>query len=113
LRKMHATYVKNNEDIKLSEKNRKIITSYMAAFISTIVFVWVLIMFYFIEPSDRDFFSLNVTSPISTNDNYVISPWLVLSTLFLKIVLSISGLALSGYMVFLSTIFTHFRPLHV
>ncbi len=94
LRTLHAKYTKNNENVKLSTVNRAKLSKYFAMFICTIVFVWVLVFFYFSGDMSRMYFDY-VFIGQST------SPEILMVKLFLKVVLSIAGLGMSGYMVYL------------
>jgi len=111
LRKMHATYTSNNEKINLSPKNSAIISTYIASFIAIIVFIWFLTIFFFMEPGDTDFFNFQfIHRMINVNMNgesktVEIHPILVLIAFIIKVMASISSVALAGFMVYLSTIF--------
>lgn len=112
LRLLNAKYSIVNEQIKLSGENKKILSIYVACFISTVVFLWVLTSFYFIEPNDTDFFSFQfINRNMIVNDSSVeINPFLVFLSFIIKISTSVAGLSLSGFMVYLSTKFKYQMP---
>ena len=95
LRTLHAKYSKNNETIKLSPQNRARISKYFTMFICTIVFVWVLAMYYFVEGESVEYFSF-----VFIGQNA--SPSMLVTKFLMKIALSITSLGLSGYMVYLA-----------
>jgi len=94
-RTLHAKYSKNNETIQLSPQNRARISQYFTMFICTIVFVWVLAMYYFVEGESVEYFSF-----VFIGQNA--SPGMLVAKFFMKIALSITSLGLSGYMVYLA-----------
>lgn len=101
-RKLHATYLKNNETINLSNKSRNIISLYLTLWIATIVMLWVLFAFYFIESSTTPFY------------NYIfigqeMSPLFLFAGFFIKVAFSLASLGISGYMVYLAKIFSDIK----
>jgi hypothetical protein len=98
-RKLHATYLKNDEKIELSDKSRNIISLYLTLWIITIVMLWVLFAFYFIEPLSSPFFDYQFIGR-------ELSPIFMLMGFILKIVFSLSSLGISGYMVYLAKLFS-------
>ena len=56
-RKLQVAYLKNDEKIQLSDKSRNSISLYLTLWIATIIMVWVLFAFYFIEPITEPFFN--------------------------------------------------------
>lgn len=94
-RTLHAKYNKNGETIKLSPQNRERISKYFTMFICTIVFVWVLAMYYFVEDESVEYFSF-----VFIGQNA--SPSMLVTKFLMKIALSITSLGLSGYMVYLA-----------
>jgi hypothetical protein len=95
LNTLHAKYKKENENIKLSVQNKARISKYFTMFICTIVFVWILAGYYFVEDENANFFNYIVIGQKA-------SPTLMILKLFLKIALSGCALGLSAYMVFLA-----------
>jgi len=94
-RTLHAKYNKNNETIKLSPQNTDRISQYFTMFICTIVFVWVLAMYYFVEGENVDYFSFAFVGQNA-------SPAMLMTKFLMKISLCITSLGLSGYMVYLA-----------
>jgi len=94
-RTLHAKYNKNNETIKLSPQNTDRISQYFTMFICTIVFVWVLAMYYFVEGENVEYFSFAF---IGQN----VSPAMLMTKFLMKISLCITSLGLSSYMVYLA-----------
>ena len=99
LKSLHATYSKKEENIQISSKSRKLISIYIALWITVIVLLFILCSFYFLEPPTFTFFDYNF-------NNKGVSPMLLLLSFFLKVILSVGGLGLSGYMMYISTIFS-------
>jgi len=102
LRNLHVNYMKNNETIQLSDKSRNLISLYLTLWVSTIVMLWVLFAFYFIEPISEPFF------------NYMFigqefSPLFVFFGLLLKFAFSFLSLGISGYMVYLAKMFSDIK----
>jgi hypothetical protein len=101
-RKLRVTYLKNDESIKLSDKSRNLISLYLTMWISTIVMLWVLFAFYFIEPITEPFF------------NYMfigqeVSPLFMFFGFIIKTSFSLLSLAMSGYMVYLAKTFSDIK----
>ncbi len=94
-RTLHAKYSKNNETIKLSPQNKDRISKYFTMFICTIVFVWFLAMYYFVEGENVEYFSFAFVGQNA-------SPAMLITKFVMKISLCITGLGLSGYMVYLA-----------
>lgn len=94
-RTLHAKYNKNNETIKLSPQNKARISQYFTMLICTIVFVWVLAIYYFIEGENVEFFSF-----VFIGQNT--SPFRLIVKFLAKVALCITSLGLSGYMVYLA-----------
>jgi len=94
-RTLHAKYNKNNETIQLSPQNRARISQYFTMLICTIVFVWVLAIYYFVEGENVEFFSF-----VFIGQN--VSPLRLMVRFLAKISLCITSLGLSGYMVYLA-----------
>lgn len=95
LRTLHAKYNKNGETIKLAPQNQARISQFFTMFICTIVFVWVLAMYYFVEGESVEYFSF-----VFIGQNA--SPGMLVAKFLMKISLSITSLGLSGYMVYLA-----------
>jgi hypothetical protein len=98
-RKLHANYLKDDAEIKLSNKTRNIISLYLTLWIATIIMLWVLSAFYFIEPVTRQFFDYNFIGQ-------EINPLFMFIGFFIKVVLSLASLGMSGYMVYLAKLFS-------
>jgi hypothetical protein len=101
-RKLHVTYLKNEESIKLSIKSGNLISLYLTLWIVTTVMIWVLFAFYFIEPIDKPFF------------NYMfigqeLSPLFMFLGFIIKSVFSLLSLGISGYMVYLAKSFSDIK----
>jgi hypothetical protein len=99
---LHAKFNKTNNTMKLSNANKQKMSVYFTMFITTIVFTWVLALFYFGEGPDVNFF------------NYIfigksMYPKLSMAFLIVKICICIAGLGLSAYMVFLANNFLKLR----
>lgn len=99
LRKLHATYVINDESIQLSDKSRNIISLYLTLWIVTIIMIWVLFAFYFIEPVSQPFFDYKFIGQ-------KISPLFLFGGFLIKVIFSLASLGMSGYMVYLAKIFS-------
>ena len=95
LRTLHAKYNKNGETIKLAPQNQARISQFFTMFICTIVFVWVLAIYYFVEGEGVEYFSF-----VFIGQNA--SPGMLVAKFLMKISLSITSLGLSGYMVYLA-----------
>ena len=99
LRKLHSTYLNNNETVELSDKSRNLISLYLTLWLGTIVMVWVLFAFYFIEPLSEPFFDYQfVGKPLS--------PLFMFLGFIIKVVFSTASLGISGYMVYLAKMFS-------
>jgi len=98
-RKLHATYLKNNETIDLSDKSRNLISLYLTLWIATIIMLWVLFAFYFIEPLSEPFFNYQFIGQD-------LSPTFMFMGFIIKAIFSISSLGISGYMVYLAKMFS-------
>ena len=99
-RKLHATYLKNNETIDLSDKSRNVISLYLTLWIITIIMIWVLFAFYFIDPlSTKSFYNYNFMEQ-------EISPLFMFTGFIIKVVFSMASLGISGYMVYLAKMFS-------
>jgi hypothetical protein len=98
-RKLHANYLKDDSEIKLSDKTRNIISLYLTLWIATIIMLWVLSAFYFIEPVTRPFFDYNFIGQ-------EINSLFMFVGFFIKVVLSLASLGMSGYMVYLAKLFS-------
>jgi hypothetical protein len=98
-RKLHATYLKNNETIDLSDKSRNLISLYLTLWIATIIMLWVLFAFYFIEPLTEPFFNYKFIGQ-------ELSPTFLFIGFIIKTVFSTASLGISGYMVYLAKMFS-------
>ena len=98
-RKLHATYLKTNENIDLSDKSRNVISLYLTLWIATIIMLWVLFVFYFIEPISQPFFDYQFIGR-------ELSPIFVFAGFVIKVVFSLASLGISGYMVYLAKMFS-------
>jgi len=98
-RKLHATYLVNNEKIELSDKSRNLISLYLTLWIMTIIMIWILFAFYFIEPLSEPFFNYQFIGQ-------ELSPLFMLLGFIIKIAFSLSSLGISGYMVYLAKMFS-------
>ena len=93
IRKINADHAKENKKMELSQKSRNTLSIYIAGWIFTIIMVWILSGFYFIEPIDKSFFSYEFIGQ-------EVSPLLVLIGFIIKSGLSLVAMAISGYMVY-------------
>jgi hypothetical protein len=98
-RKLHVTYLLNDESIQLSDKSRNIISLYLTLWIVTIIMLWVLFAFYFIEPVSQPFFDYKFIGQ-------EISPLFMFGGFLIKVIFSLASLGMSGYMVYLAKIFS-------
>ena len=98
-RKLHATYLKNDETIDLSDKTRNIISVYLTFWILTISMLWVLFAFYFMEQPETPFYNYQFVGQ-------EISPLFMFMGFVIKIVFSLASLGMSGYMVYLAKLFS-------
>ena len=99
---LHTKNVKDNKNIKLSNKNRDILSVYFTMFICTIVFIGILALFYFIESPGEPF--LNT---VFIGKEY--SPKILIAITLFKIALIGTSLGLSSYMVYLGTEFSKLK----
>ena len=100
IRAIHLNYSKKDEQIQISKKTRALLSVYIAMFITTIIILFFLSIFYFIEPLDVRFFNYNFNGK-------TISPYLLLISFIIKILTSMTAVGLSGYMIFASTVFSN------
>ena len=98
IRKINADYSKKSQKMELSEKTRNILSVYIAAWIFTIIMVWVLSLFYFMEPATKSFFSYEFVGA-------ELSPFFMMMGFIIKVAFSALSLALSGYMVYKANYF--------
>ena len=101
-RKLHANYLKNNETIELSDKSRNLISLYLTLWIVTIIMLWVLFAFYFIEPLSEPFFNYQFIGQ-------ELSPTFMFMGFIIKVGFSTLSLGLSGYMVYLAKMFSDIK----
>jgi hypothetical protein len=101
-RKLHANYLKNNETIELSDKSRNLISLYLTLWIITIIMLWVLFAFYFIEPLSEPFFNYQFIGQ-------ELSPTFMFMGFIIKVGFSTLSLGLSGYMVYLAKMFSDIK----
>jgi hypothetical protein len=57
LRKLHAIFLKKKDTVKLSDKNRKKLSLFVALWIMSLVTLAIITAFYFIEPVGEPFFN--------------------------------------------------------
>jgi hypothetical protein len=98
-RKLHANYLKNDATIDLSQKTRNIISLYLTLWLATIILLWVLFAFYFIEPISQPFFDYNFIGR-------EINPLFMFTGFFIKVASSLASLGISGYMIYLAKLFS-------
>jgi len=94
LTNLHSTFSKKDSKIKMSYVNRHKLNQYKLFFTLCILFIGILSLIFFLQPSDQDFFKIAYG-----NEKYI------LFCLFLALVkFGLSGtlLALSAYLVYLS-----------
>lgn len=99
---LHAKFNQKKETLKLSDKSKKQMSVYFTMFITTIAFIWFLVMFYFGEGGAVNFFNYMFVGKS-------IPPKLLVLIFILKISICIAGLGLSAYMVFLSDQFSKLK----
>jgi len=99
---LHLNYSKNDEQIQVAKKTRIMLSVYIAMFIATIVILFVLSAFYFVEPPDVAFFDYNF-------NGRTVTPFFLIIAFIVKIISSMAALALSGYMVVASTVFSNIK----
>jgi hypothetical protein len=99
LKDLHATYSKMGSKIKMSAENRKKYSKYKIIFMLCIIFIGILSLIYFLQPSEYDFFRIV----------YGTKYYIVLSILLalIKYGLSAAVLGLSAYSVYLSNDLAH------
>jgi len=102
LKTLHSKFNKDQETMKLSDKSKKILSTYFTMFITTIAFTWFLALFYFGESHNTNFFDYIFVGKI-------IPPRMLIIIFILKICICGAGLGLSGYMVFLSDRFSKLK----
>lgn len=102
LKSLHSKFNKDKETMKLSDKSKKMVSTYFAMFITTIAFTWFLALFYFGESHNTNFFDFIFVGKI-------IPPKMLVIIFILKICVCGAGLGLSGYMVFLANKFSKLK----
>ena len=102
LRNLHASFLKKESSIELSDKSRKMLKDYLKLWIATIVMTWVLFAFYFIEPASEPF--LNYIFVGQT-----LSPFFMFTGFLIKIVFALVSVSFSAYMVFLGKTFSDIK----
>jgi hypothetical protein len=98
LYKINRDYAKREKKMELSEKARNTLSIYVALWIATIVIVWVLSIFYYVEPTFLPYFSFEFMDK-------ELNPLFVLFGFLVKTASSAMALAASGYMVYLANLF--------
>ena len=102
LKSLHSKFNKDKETMKLSDKSKKMVSTYFAMFITTIAFTWFLALFYFGESHNTNFFNFIFVGKI-------IPPKMLVIIFILKICVCGAGLGLSGYMVYLANKFSKLK----
>jgi hypothetical protein len=102
LKTLHSKFNKDQETMKLSEKSKKMMSTYFTMFITTIAFTWFLSLFYFGESHNTNFFDFIFVGKI-------FPPKILMIIFILKICVCGAGLGLSGYMVFLANKFSKLK----
>jgi len=102
LKTLHSKFNKDQETMKLSDKSKKMVSTYFTMFITTIAFTWFLALFYFGESHNTNFFDYIFVGKI-------IPPRMLMIIFILKICICGAGLGLSGYMVFLANKFSKLK----
>jgi hypothetical protein len=95
LRKLHAIFLKKKDTVKLSDKNRKKLSLFVALWIVSLVTLTIVTAFYFIEPISEPFFNYMFTDK-------ELSPTVVLTGFVIKIVCIIMSLVTASYMMYIA-----------
>ena len=95
LRKLHATYLKNKETLKLSDKNRNKLSLYVALWIISLIAITIIAAFYFIEPINEVFFNYMFI-------NKELSPIMIFTGFLIKMTCIILSLSSAGYMMYIA-----------
>jgi hypothetical protein len=95
LRKLHTTYLKNKETLKLSDKNRNKLSLYIALWILSLITIIIITAFFFIEPIGELFF------------NYMfidkeLSPTMIFAGFIIKIICIVISLSSASYMMYIA-----------
>jgi NADH:ubiquinone oxidoreductase subunit 5 (subunit L)/multisubunit Na+/H+ antiporter MnhA subunit len=95
LRKLHAIFLKKKDTVKLSDKNRKKLSLYVALWIVSLVSLTFIMAFYFIEPVSEPFFNYMFVDK-------ELSPVVVLAGFVFKIVCIVASLTCASYMMYIA-----------
>jgi hypothetical protein len=98
LQKIRSEYAKYEKKMELSNKTRNTLSFYVAGWIATIVMLWILSIFYFVEPPELSFFSYEFIDK-------EIGPLFMLIGFLIKVVSAMASLGISSYMIFLANSF--------
>jgi len=95
LRKLHAIFLKKKDTVKLSDKNRKKLSLFVALWIVSLATLTIIMAFYFIEPVAEPFFNYMFVDK-------ELSPGAVLTGLVVKVLCIIISLVSASYMMFIA-----------
>ena len=95
LRKLHAIFLKKKDTVKLSDKNRKKLSLFVALWTISLVTLTIITAFYFIEPVGEPFFNYMFSDK-------ELSPAVVLAGFVVKIACIIISLSSASYMMFIA-----------
>lgn len=110
LRQLHLKYKNKDSKIELSRENRNILNLFKNLFVTNIVLITILSIFFFtLYKTDSGIFLPFFNTSFDKN-GYIINEFL---WLILKVVLSISTLAISGYMIYYSYFIFKLRSVNV
>lgn len=95
LRKLHAIFLKKKDTVKLSDKNRKKLSLFVALWIISLVSLTIIMAFYFIEPVSEPFFNYMFADK-------ELSPIVVLAGFVVKIACIILSFVSASYMMIIA-----------
>jgi NADH:ubiquinone oxidoreductase subunit 5 (subunit L)/multisubunit Na+/H+ antiporter MnhA subunit len=98
LRKLHAIFLKKKDNVKLSDKNQKKLSLFVALWIMSLVTLTIITAFYFIEPVGEPFFNYMFVDK-------ELSPTVVFTGFIIKIICIIISLSSAIYMMFIANKF--------
>jgi len=102
LRNLHASFLKKESSIELSDKSQKMLKEYLKLWIATIIMTWVLFAFYFVEPASQPFLNYMFIGQ-------TLSPLFMFGGFLIKIVFALTSVGFSAYMVFVGKTFSDIK----
>ena len=110
LRQLHLKYKQKDSKIELSKENRNILNLFKFLFVTNIVFITILSLFFFTLYKTDSVNFLPFFNTSFDKNGYIINEFL---WLILKVVLSISTLVISVYMIYYSYFIFKLRNVNV